>query len=92
MPLAPFSHVESTKARWAGYEGRHGAGFTERHRKLYDAEIRSAWANDAVRQGNDRAEADLRAAGGDKDRALALAFARIDAGFAVGKPAQAKAA
>ena len=83
-------HVDACRTRWAEDEARIGKGFTERHRKLYDAEIRSAWANDAVRQGNERAEADLRAAGGDKDKALAAAFARIDAVFA--PVAQARAA
>jgi hypothetical protein len=98
MPFAAFnpsfSHVAGTKAEWTEYEARYGEGFTARHAEVYAAALRSAEVNDAVRKGNAHAAELLRAAGGNKQAALAAAFAEIDAALApkLASAAQARAA
>jgi hypothetical protein len=74
-----FSHVSATKAQWAEYEARYGEGFTARHAEVYAAALRSAEVNDAVRRDREHAAELRRAAGGNKEAALAAAFAEIDA-------------
>lgn len=85
-------HVDALKARWAECEQRYGAGYTARHGKLYEAELRSAYGKDATRDGNEHAAALLKAAGGNKEAALKAAFAEIDATFKPAPEAQLEAA
>lgn len=73
----PKSHVDYTRARWARYDAE-SPGFTQRHAECFQADLDSAFSSDTNAEGNERAAAALKAAGGDRQAALALMLGGAD--------------